>query len=184
MKSRSKILIALFVLATTSIAAQGFDMDAFFRTSIGPNQKTADAILLPMRVGLGASYDYELKPFISPGLKAQIGFSPLGGMMNEKLIMFDFGCRLFDGIRFGHFELEPFLGYTLTAASANGANYSAGRIDAGIEAIFGIFGLECAYAFPGSPLIIPAFGSITSNIPVIDANGALRIGLSYHLKKR
>ena len=144
MKKRPSILVVLLSLGASVIAAQGFDMDVFARTTLGSNSKDVDSFLLPIRVGLGVSYDYELKPFISPGVKAQIGFSPLGSMLKEKIIMFDFGCRLFDGIRFGHCELEPFLGYTLSAVAANGANYSASRFDVGIEVILGAVGLECA----------------------------------------
>lgn len=184
LKQRLSILLIMLAFGATAIAAQGFDMDVFARTSFASNSKSADSFILPLRVGLSASYDYEFKPSLSPGLKAQIGFFPLGSMMKEKIIMFDFGGRLFDGIRFGNCELEPFFGYSYSSVSANSVHYGASRFDVGLEAIFGAVGLECAYVLPGPSIVVPAFGSISSSTTVVGDGGSLRLSLSYHLKKR
>jgi hypothetical protein len=159
-------------------------MDVFARTSLGGDAKGADAVILPMRVGLSASYDREYAPFLSPGLKAQVSFFPLGGMLKESVLMFDVGGRIFDGIRFGHCELEPFIGYAYSMAAANAHNYGAARFDAGLEAIFGSFGIECAYLLPGESLLVPAFGALPSSVSVISYKGLVRLGLSLHLKRR
>jgi hypothetical protein len=184
MNKRFSVLAILLAFGASVIAAQGFDVDVFAKTSLGPTVKNADSLLLPMRIGLSASYDYELKPGLSPGLKAQVGFFPLGGMMKENIIMLDFGGRLFDGIRLGHCELEPFLGYSYSSVTAHSVNYGAGRFDVGLEAIFGAIGIECAYVLPGDQIVVPAFGRITNDTTVVSASGLLRLGFSYHLKRR
>jgi hypothetical protein len=184
MNRRRSVLLVLLVFGSAVVAAQGFDLDVFARTTLGSDSQSVDSYLLPLRTGISASYDYEFKPGLSPGLKAQIGFFPLSAMLTEKIIMFDFGCRLFDGIRFGSCELEPFFGYSYSSVSANDVNYGASRFDVGLEVIFGTIGLECAYVLPGAAIDVPAFGRIANNTTVLGSSGLLRLGVSYHLRRR
>lgn len=182
-----KALFVSFFLMMGLLAAnaQGFDMDMFLHVNMDSSPKaTADDIFLSARLGISGAYEKEITPLLAPGAKVQVGLFPLGSMLKEPIWLFDFSGRVFNGMRFGSAEFQPFIGYTFRTAAANHQSYSAGYPEVGLEVIIGMIGLECAYVIPGSSIIVPAFGSLPKDVLVSGNAGAVRFGASWHLRSR
>lgn len=182
-----KGLIVSFFLTLCLLAAnaQGFDMDIFLHVNMDSSSRaTPDDMLLSARLGISGAYEQEINPLLAPGAKVQVGLFPLGSMLKEPIWLCDFSGRVFNGMRVGSAEFQPFVGYTFRTAAANRLSYSAGYPEVGVEAIIGMIGLECAYVIPGTSIIVPAFGSLSKDVLVSGNAGAFRFGVSWHLRSR
>ncbi len=175
----------LVLLSTTFLFSEGLDMDVFLRFTYDKvSQPAFEDTLLTSRVGFSFAYDKTIAPYFCPGAKAQVSYFPLGGMLKEKIIMFDISGRLYNSLRLPGLDVQPYLGCTLLLASANDSSNKSVKPEVGIEAIFGVIGFDFAYIFAGDPIIIGAFGTLPKDMIVTGSASAVRIGLSWHLVPR
>lgn len=177
--------IVLMILFTGMAFAQGFDLNVFVSAVYDVNSTNGfEEILIKARNGIGFAYDHEIMPFLSPGVEAQIGFCPFASMFKEKVILFDYSARIYNGMRLAGLELQPYLGYNFRTARADGSAYQSGTTELGIRSIFSTYGLEFAWVFPGNEIIIPAYGQFPNDVEVVLSKPSIKMAISWHLRRR